>query len=140
MKRSSLPITPILYFVISLAICLLYVANFGARFFQIVGLVLIIISFSLWIVARVQLGEAFSLRPKSTQLVTSGLYAKIRHPIYVFSVLALLGLAAFFESPVLIAATALLAILEYTRKTKEEELLAKTFGKKYMAYKNQTWF
>ena len=42
----------------------------------------------LWFVARWQLGDAFSLTAKAQHQVTRGLYSKIRHPIYVFGMLA----------------------------------------------------
>jgi protein-S-isoprenylcysteine O-methyltransferase Ste14 len=35
-------------------------------------------------VARYQLGTSFSIRPEAHQLVTTGLYSKIRNPIYLF--------------------------------------------------------
>ena len=44
----------------------------------------------LWVVARRQLGAAFSVRPQARRLVATGLYAKLRHPIYVFGTMALL--------------------------------------------------
>ncbi len=41
--------------------------------------------------ARWQLGKSFSVNPQARELVTWGLYSKIRNPIYVFSALLLLG-------------------------------------------------
>src|SRR6266478_3162968 len=38
----------------------------------------------LLFVARWQLGRSFSVTPQARQLVTHGLYSKIRNPIYVF--------------------------------------------------------
>lgn len=37
----------------------------------------------LLIVARIELGGSFSVRPKAQALVTHGLYSRIRNPIYV---------------------------------------------------------
>jgi protein-S-isoprenylcysteine O-methyltransferase Ste14 len=34
--------------------------------------------------ARIQLGQAFSVQAKASTLVTSGLYSRIRNPIYVW--------------------------------------------------------
>src|SRR5665811_695584 len=44
----------------------------------------------LWFVARRQLGVAFSVRPEARELVTTGFYARLRHPIYVFGTTAFL--------------------------------------------------
>ena len=46
----------------------------------------------LLFVARWQLGRSFSVTPQARQLVTHGLYSKIRNPIYVFSGLMLAGI------------------------------------------------
>src|SRR6266540_4996446 len=54
------------------------------------GLLVTAVSFPLWVIARQQLGIAFSARPVARHLVTRGLYSKIRHPIYIFGTLAFL--------------------------------------------------
>ncbi|HDL85685.1 MAG TPA: DUF1295 domain-containing protein, partial [Candidatus Acetothermia bacterium] len=56
-----------------------------------VGLCLSAADVPLWFVARWQLGASFSVRPDARQLVTRGLYSKLRHPVYVFGSLAWLG-------------------------------------------------
>ena len=45
-----------------------------------------------WIAARLQLGESFSVRPEARHLVTTGIYSKIRHPVYVFGTPAVTGI------------------------------------------------
>jgi protein-S-isoprenylcysteine O-methyltransferase Ste14 len=42
--------------------------------------------------ARWQLGRSFSVTPQARELVTQGVYSKIRNPIYVFSALMALGI------------------------------------------------
>ena len=56
-----------------------------------VGLAIALPALLLLMTARVQLGRAFSVRAKASNLVTTGLYSRIRNPIYVFSALAILG-------------------------------------------------
>jgi protein-S-isoprenylcysteine O-methyltransferase Ste14 len=48
------------------------------------GLTIATIGLVLWISARLQLGQSFTVRARATALVTTGLYSKIRHPIYLF--------------------------------------------------------
>ena len=55
-----------------------------------VALGLSVVCAALWLVARLQLGAAFSVRPEARQLVETGLYSRLRHPIYVFGTAAFL--------------------------------------------------
>jgi protein-S-isoprenylcysteine O-methyltransferase Ste14 len=52
-------------------------------------------------VPRYQLGKSFSIRPQARELVTHGLYSKIRNPIYVFGSMIILGLILVLQKPVL---------------------------------------
>ncbi len=62
--------------------CVLLVATavrFGPRTtVWYAGLLVTAVSLPLWVIARGQLGTAFSGRPVARHLVTRGLYAKIR--------------------------------------------------------------
>jgi len=51
------------------------------------------VSVAMLAVARLQLGASFSVKAKASKLVTTGLYSKIRNPIYVFGALFLVGIA-----------------------------------------------
>ena len=94
----------------------------------------------LWFVARRQLGVAFSVRPQARQLVATGLYAKLRHPIYVFGTMAfLLVLLALLGRPAL-AIWAVLIPIQVIRARREEAVLAEAFGAEYEAYRSSTWF
>ncbi len=85
---------PILYFIGALA--LFYVissqSNFVLDGFQIVGIIISAVMFVVWLMARVQLANAFSVSPEVSTLVKSGIYSKLRHPVYVFSFFALFGI------------------------------------------------
>ncbi|MGC1952289.1 MAG: methyltransferase, partial [Gammaproteobacteria bacterium] len=103
-------------------------------------LLLSAVSVLLWVVARRQLGDAFSAMPEARHLVTHGLYARIRHPIYVFGCLAYFGsLLALQVWPILIAWLALTPI-EVVRARREDRVLAEAFGSAYVAYRGKTWF
>jgi protein-S-isoprenylcysteine O-methyltransferase Ste14 len=104
------------------------------------GAVLAGVSLVLLVVARVQLGGAFSVRAKASKLVTTGIYSKIRNPIYVFGALTLVGMAIVLGNWVLLVAVALLMPMQIYRARKEEAVLAAAFGEEYERYKAGTWF
>src|SRR5262245_38412701 len=55
------------------------------------GLALAAIACPLWIAARVELGSYFPRRPEARRLVTTGLYSRLRHPVYLFGTLGALS-------------------------------------------------
>ncbi len=107
---------------------------------HILGIVIALASFTLWLIARVQLGNAFSLAPKTKFVVKNGLYSKLRHPVYYFSISALIGISLFAASAWMLLPLLVLCALEALRIKKEEKLLTETFGAEYLDYKKLTWF
>jgi len=73
----------------------------------------------LLIVARLQLGAAFSVRAKAKKLVTTGLYSRIRNPIYVFSAMFLVGIVIVSERWLLLLPIALLIPMQVVRARRE---------------------
>ncbi len=103
-------------------------------------LVLSVVCAILWFIARGQLGAAFSVKPEARHLVTTGLYAKIRHPIYVFGTSAfLLVLLAMQGWPGLVI-WAIIIPIQVVRARREQRALAQAFGAEYQAYRASTWF
>jgi protein-S-isoprenylcysteine O-methyltransferase Ste14 len=98
------------------------------------------VAFPLWILARVQLGTAFSFRAKADHLVTTGLYSRIRHPVYLFGSIA--GLASVLALQVwwILGVALLLEPLTIVRAIREERVLASAFGDEYASYRTRTWF
>ena len=66
---------------------------------QITGLILLVIGFVLWTIARFQLGTAFTVSPQARQLVSTGIYSRIRNPIYIFGSSVIAGLILFLGHP-----------------------------------------
>ncbi|MBK8065102.1 MAG: isoprenylcysteine carboxylmethyltransferase family protein [Betaproteobacteria bacterium] len=72
---------------------------------------------------------------KNTRLTTEGPYALCRHPLYLFNMLGLVGVALSAEGlsfAILIAAT--FAVLYPAVMAQEEQLLGARFGAEYQAY------
>jgi protein-S-isoprenylcysteine O-methyltransferase Ste14 len=92
------------------------------------------------VVARVQLGGSFTVKAKARRLVTTGIYAKIRNPIYVFSAVLLMGMAVVLSNWVLLGLVVILIPVQRMRARREEAVLASAFGEEYARYKARTWF
>ena len=107
---------------------------------KICGAVIAGVGVALLIVARLQLGASFSVGAKARKLVTTGLYSRIRNPIYVFAAMFLVGLAIVLGSWWLAIFVAVLMPVQVYRARKEEEVLAAAFGEEYARYKAGTWF
>ncbi len=105
-----------------------------------VGLCIAVPSVVLLFIARWQLGNSFSVTPQAKELVTGGLYSKIRNPIYVFSALSLLGLVIATQyryAPLLLL---ILVPLQIVRAHQEGRVLEARFGDEYRKYRQRTWF
>ena len=107
---------------------------------RIAGIAIALPALVLLVVSRIELGRAFSVSAKASILVTSGIYSRIRNPIYVFSTMMLFGLIIWTGRPWLLLLLAVLVPLQYFRSRKEQAVLAEKFGEEYLAYKRQTWF
>jgi len=104
------------------------------------GLALAIFGFAFWVLARIQLGRSFSVAAKATELVTHGVYSKIRNPIYVFGCVFILGIILWFGRPLFLLVFVVLIPLQIWRARKEAQVLEARFGDAYRAYRAKTWF
>lgn len=94
----------------------------------------------LLFVARFQLGGSFSVTPQARQLVTRGLYSKIRNPIYFFGEIMIAGFFIALHRPALVLVLAVLTPIQIMRARKESGVLEEKFGDEYRQYKQRTWF
>lgn len=106
---------------------------------RIVGLCIAIPSFALFILARIQLGRSFSVEAKATALVTTGLYSRIRNPIYFFGAMMMVGVIVWADKPLLFLVFVILIPLQIYRTRQEERVLTEKFGEAYLEYKRKTW-
>jgi len=104
------------------------------------GAVIVATSFPLWLAARIQLGGSFSVRAKAKQLVTHGIYSKIRNPIYIFGTATVAGFVLLINRPVLLLLLLLLVPMQVARARKEAKVLEEAFGVAYREYRRKTWF
>ncbi|HTM87354.1 MAG TPA: isoprenylcysteine carboxylmethyltransferase family protein [Terriglobales bacterium] len=106
---------------------------------RIFGLCLATAAFVLWSAARFQLGNSLTVSAQARQLVTRGLYAKIRNPIYVFGSLFIAGYILLLDRPRWLLMFLVIIPLQLWRAGKEARVLEATFGEAYRAYRARTW-
>lgn len=109
--------------------------------YLILSIILMIFSILTLVFALGALGRYYTPSEVPKGLVTNGIYSKIRHPIYFSIEILLIGLSLFFTSLIgLILTIVILVPLHRYRIKREEGLLFKRFGKKYLEYRRNTWF
>jgi|SRR4051812_34355004 protein-S-isoprenylcysteine O-methyltransferase Ste14 len=106
---------------------------------RIAGLMLAAASFAILTWARVNLGNSFSIAPEAKNLVTNGVYSKVRHPVYTFGILLFIGLAMYVAKPWFLVGMLILVPIQVARARAEERVLIAKFGDEYLSYKKTTW-
>ncbi len=123
---------------------LLFIIYFSQNFLKYLGIFISLLGFAIWVAGLIYLGDAFQIRPEARRLITGGIYSKIRHPIYVGGFIVILGWFIYSIGTmwflVLILALIISAIIAIIRISKEEELLYKKFGKRYLKARAKAWF
>lgn len=107
---------------------------------RLAGLGLSVPAFALWATARIQLGTSFAVRAQAKELVTRGLYSKIRNPIYVFGAIFIAGYFLLIGRPIGLILPAAVAPMQIFRARKEARVLEEKFGDAYREYRSKTWF
>jgi protein-S-isoprenylcysteine O-methyltransferase Ste14 len=106
---------------------------------RVAGAAIALASLVLILIARFQLGPAFSIRARASRLVTTGLYSRIRNPIYVFGCFFFLGLAMFIPAWWLLLPLIIVIPMQIVRARREAAILEAAFGEEYRRYRQQTW-
>jgi protein-S-isoprenylcysteine O-methyltransferase Ste14 len=104
------------------------------------GLALCLIGQGGVIVGRATLGRSFSVKAKARELVTTGIYSRIRNPIYVSGLLWVMGLILIVRKPVIALFFVVIIPMQIIRARRESAVLEAKFGDAYREYRERTWF
>ena len=107
---------------------------------RIIGTTLMLVGIVGIATARFQLGKSFSLTAKAHQLVTRGIYSKIRNPIYVSGAVMLAGFVLALHRPMLWLVFLAFIVMQTLRARREAKVLEAAFGDAYREYRRNTWF
>jgi protein-S-isoprenylcysteine O-methyltransferase Ste14 len=105
-----------------------------------IGLAIFVLGLALAVWARVYLGRNWGMpmsQKADPELVTTGPYGRIRHPIYSGIILAMVG-TAIAVSPYWLIAAAILGAYFLVSAVVEERTMAKLFPAAYPPYKRAT--
>lgn len=98
------------------------------------GLAIFIVGFCLFIISHLK-----TRGQESGKLITSGVYSKIRHPMYSGFIIWIIGLPMFMNAPFTLASAVIwIPLILYWRSSQERQLENRYAG--YQEYKKRTWF
>ncbi len=114
-----------------------------AWWFGAAGLAIALAGLSISLMARMQLGT-FGTPHLAVQeqqhVVRSGLYRRIRHPLYSGGLLTSLAWPIIFAAPATFIATAILRVVFIRRRIRvEESMMLERFGADYTTYMRDTY-
>ncbi|MFW9966818.1 MAG: methyltransferase family protein [Candidatus Thorarchaeota archaeon] len=107
------------------------------------GVVLIIIGLVVTLMASrvISVSTVADMRTdRQAKLVTDGIYSRIRHPLYLATILLLLGLAAVYPFDRVIVFSIALSVYVIIGAYLEERKLVIHYGQEYLEYRKQAGF
>jgi len=117
-----------------------YATSFGMRFDvpAATGILMILAACSLWTAAPLLLRADKHMTTWPDTLITTGLYGKVRHPLYAGHVLLMNGIILVAPVNLILLETPLLWLLAYiVARYEEKTRLEPRFGQTFQAYKNR---
>jgi protein-S-isoprenylcysteine O-methyltransferase Ste14 len=111
-----------------------------SAFNNFLGLFLFFVGLIFWIKSLKDIGPSFSASAKAKKLVTTGMYSKFRHPIYYSGILMDIGLVISTLKLWIFLIVFVIFLIQLIRIHREEKILIRKFGKRYIEYKKRTLF
>jgi protein-S-isoprenylcysteine O-methyltransferase Ste14 len=104
---------------------------------SLLGVGCLLVTIECWM----RMGESWrmSIVPEGdTELVTTGLYARVRHPIYGFSMLLMVCSVVIVPTVPMVIVATLHVLLMVLKSGNEERFLLRTYGDRYAEYCRRT--
>lgn len=115
-----------------------------STFWWMVRLALLLVSttsFLFWTLARYQLGSSLTFLAKADgPLITTGLYSKIRNPIYVFGTISMSSYLLLINKPEWLLLLLVVVPMQIIRSNQETKVLRKKYDDLYENYERTLWF
>jgi protein-S-isoprenylcysteine O-methyltransferase Ste14 len=106
------------------------------------GLSLMLVGTVMRTLALEELGEFYSPHLATSldhQLVSDGIYRRLRHPLHLGFVLIMAGMTVLSGSSITIVPLAVGLVTLFFRNRAEDAFLEERFGEAFITYKHQTW-
>lgn len=107
--------------------------------FNVLAVILSLIANVMLLVTVSFLGRSLSVMPEARRLVQSGPYGIVRHPLYLWEMLASIAVALQYRSLAALVLLVLTLVLQVARAKWEEGVLARTFVD-FAGYRSRTSF
>lgn len=119
------------------------VFSFNNTYFQVFGFILVVLGFAESILGRKELAtnwtESYDYQiKKKHELVTTGIYSQVRHPIYGGLWLTLTGALIVSETYLFVPISLISIVFLRSFAKREERILIKYFGDKYLNYQKKS--
>ena len=101
---------------------------------NIAGLVLFVLGLIVHMRCHLVHQQAAEQSEKIEKLLTTGIFSRVRHPMYGSLVLVVLGIAIASGVTLALVPAVIIAVLNMLTALKEEEFLIKKFGDEYIEY------
>lgn len=111
-----------------------FLDNIGVK---IVGLMILLLAFAIFVMAQAALGNSWRLgidRTHPGRLITGNIYAVSRHPIYLFFDLYFFSVFLMSANMVFLLFTAVIAVILHYQAIQEEKFLYSLYGQDYIKY------
>jgi protein-S-isoprenylcysteine O-methyltransferase Ste14 len=110
-----------------------------------VGIGVILAVIGVWIALKatrvIDVSTVSDMRTdRKPELITTGIYSKIRHPLYLALVLLFIGLTLIYPFPEIIIFSVSFTVYLLIGTYLEEKKLILQYGKEYLEYKKQAGF
>lgn len=109
---------------------------------QIIGSFILLVGIIIRLLSVLTLGKHFARDigvHREKELITSGLYARIRHPGYTGEIISFLGVGVvFWHFPASLFVTLLPLVAFLYRAIVEEKVMLEEFGQEYEEYRKRT--